>query len=84
MSNEQYKRFQIWIESMSDEEYEMWLEDDASDKQEERALEFRPEPDTEIEQELEDMQSPNGGQVITEQRVSRGGVAGFFRRLFGR
>lgn len=77
---EDYRRFQIWIESMSDEDYEAWLEDDASDKQEEKALEFRAEPETETEQMLEDMQG--GGQVVAPP--TRGGVAGFFRRLFGR
>ena len=77
---EDYRRFQIWIESMSDEDYEAWLEDDASDKQEEKALEFRAEPETETEQLLEDMQG--GGQVVTPP--TRGGIAGFFRRLFGR
>lgn len=78
---EDYRRFQIWIESMSDEDYEAWLEDDASDKQEEKALEFRAEPETETEQMLEDMQGGTG-QVVTPP--TRGGIAGFFRRLFGR
>lgn len=79
MTHEDYSRFQIWIESMSDEEYEFWLEEDASDKQEEKALEFRPAPDSDEERELEDEQE---GESEPEPPARRGGLRGFFRRVF--
>lgn len=72
--------FERFINSMSDDEYSLWLEEDATDSQESVALDFRePIRDQELSQ-LEDEQSFAGdvGEVaedVAEEAVSRVGSA---------
>ena len=83
--------FERWIMGMSEEDYEDWLEDDASDKQEEKALNIR-EPISDDEQEdltreQESLPTTRDDEIreqVEQQSGRRGGIRGFFERLFRR
>lgn len=72
--------FERFINSMSDEEYSIWLEQDATDSQESVALDFREPVRDELLQQLEEEQTfvEDVGEVaedVAEEAVSRVGSA---------
>lgn len=65
--------FENWINGMTDQEYEDWLEDDASPAQEEKALNIRTPPteqdqdDVDALQEYEDNEASRERQQIEQE-----------------
>lgn len=63
--------FDIWINSMSDDEYEDWLEDEATDAQEKKALNIRTPVSQEVAEEIVEGQE---SQKVEEVYDTREGV----------
>ena len=84
--------FYNWITGMEEEEYSDWIEFDASDDQEEQALNIRQPIDDDEREEIESEQefTPPTRQEQIKQDVERvtgrkgSGVIDFLKRLFKR
>lgn len=82
--------FYEWVNGMDEQEYQDWLEFDASDDQEDKALDIRTPLTEEEEEDIEEEQEyiPPTRQEQVRQEVERAtgrkgsGVIGFLKRLF--
>lgn len=77
--------FDEWINSMTDNEYSNWLEDEATEAQEEKALNIREAPTDEELEDIEDEQTfpPQIEQAFREApKAKKRSVISFLKRVF--
>lgn len=61
--------FDKWINGMSDEEYEDWLEDEATNAQEEKALNIRTPPSKQEEEDMEALQEYEDNERTRQEEI---------------